>query len=271
MVSDSLRESGLTISMVAALVVLGSARMVASPEADGAVAAVVLIAALVSSIAGFAFAVLAGSALAYLELDPVQAVMTMALCSIAMQGYAVWQLRATIRWRAIAPMVAAGAMTAPLGVAVLVHIDVKLYAAVLGALVVGYGGYVLWRRQARPMPGAPWHGVLAGALGGLLGGLSSAPGLPVTIWCSMRGLDKVQQRVVFQPFILSMQLVTVACLVLSAPSHADMLNHAGFVPFALLGAIGGFAVYRRMTNRQFNSAVGLLMIVSGAGLLARAC
>jgi hypothetical protein len=45
---------------------------------------------------------LAGSALAYLRFDPVHAVTTMALCSIAMQAYAVWQLRASIRWRALA-------------------------------------------------------------------------------------------------------------------------------------------------------------------------
>jgi hypothetical protein len=73
-------SKGLTVSMVAALVAIASARMLVAPEADGAAAAVVLLAALVSSIAGFAFAVIAGSALAYLRFDPVQAVTTMALC-----------------------------------------------------------------------------------------------------------------------------------------------------------------------------------------------
>ena len=98
----------------------------------------------------------------------------------------------------------------------------------------------------------------------------SAPGLVVTIWCSMRGWDKEQQRAVYQPFILAMQLVTVACLAWSAPAQSDVLRDASFVPFALLGAMGGFALYRRMTTRQFHSAVSLLLIVSGAGLLARA-
>ena len=87
-----------TLVMITALIAIESVRLVAGHAADGAVAAVVLLAALVSSIAGFAFAALAGSALAYLRFDPVQAVMTMALCSIAMQAYAVWQLRASIRW-----------------------------------------------------------------------------------------------------------------------------------------------------------------------------
>jgi uncharacterized membrane protein YfcA len=264
-----LSERGALV-LIAALVAFESARMFSGHAADGGVAVVVLLAALVSSIAGFAFAALAGSALAYLRFDPVQAVMTMALCSIAIQGYAVWQLRASIRWRALAPMLAAGAITTPLGVALLIHIDAKLYAAVLGVIVTGYGGYVLLRRQIRPVRGATWHDALAGALGGVIGGLSSAPGLVVTIWCSMRGWDKEQQRAMYQPFILAMQLVTVACLTWSAAPQIDALRHASFIPFALMGAVGGFALYRRMTMRQFHAAVSVLLIVSGTGLLTRA-
>ena len=268
-VSAGLNERG-ALALIAAVVAIESARMFAGPAGDGAVAAVVLVAALVSSIAGFAFAALAGSALAYLRFDPVQAVMTMAVCSIAIQAYAVWQLRASIRWRALAPMLAAGAMTTPLGVALLIHIDAKLYAAVIGVIVTAYGGYVLLRRQTRTVRGTAWHDALAGALGGVIGGLSSAPGLVVTIWCSMRGWEKDQQRAVYQPFILAMQVVTVACLTWSAAPQWDALRHASFVPFALMGAFGGFALYRRMTLRQFHSAVSLLLIVSGAGLLTRA-
>jgi uncharacterized membrane protein YfcA len=258
------------VVIVSLAAVIEAARLVAGPAADGAVAAIVLVAALVSSVAGFAFAALAGSALAYLRFDPVQAVMTMALCSIAIQGYAVWQLRYSIRWRALAPMLAAGAMGTPLGVTLLVHIDAKLYAAVLGAIVTGYGAYVLLRRHTCVVRAHAWHDLLVGALGGVMGGLSSAPGLVVTIWCSLRGWDKQQQRAVYQPFILAMQLVTVACLLWRAPPQMDALGNASFVPFALLGAVGGFALYRRMTLQQFHAAVSILLIVSGVGLLTRA-
>jgi uncharacterized protein len=263
------RERG-TLAAFIGLVAIAAVGMLTSPEGDKTAAVVVLLASLVSSIAGFAFAALAGSALAYLQFDPVQAVTTMALCSIAMQSYAVWQLRASIRWHALKPMLAAGALTTPLGVALLIHIDARVYAAVLGAIVTAYGGYVLWRRHTRPVLGAAWRDALAGAIGGVMGGLSSAPGLVVTIWCSMRGLDKLQQRAVYQPFILAMQLVTVACLALRTPTRTGMLHPASFVPFALLGAIGGFALYRRMSMQQFQAAVSLLLIVSGVGLLVRA-
>jgi len=259
-----------TLAMIIALIAMALMRLITAPTADGAAAVIILVAALVSSIAGFAFAALAGSALAYLRFDPVQAVTTMVLCSIAMQTYAVWQLRAAIQWRGLVPMVAAGALTTPLGVALLIRLDAKLHAAVLGAIVIGYGLHVLGRGRMRPIREAAWHGALAAATGGVLGGLSGAPGLAVTIWCSMRGWDKVQQRAVYQPFILAMQLVTVACLAWSGSAQTDLSRYASFVPFALLGAIGGFALYRRMTTKQFQAAVSLLLIVSGLGLLVRA-
>lgn len=258
------------LAIAVAGVVLESARLFDATAADGAVAAVVLLAALVSSIAGFAFSALAGSALAYLGFDPVRAVMTMALCSIAIQAYAVWQLRASIRWRALWPMLAAGALATPLGVALLVRIDGRLYAAVLGVIAVGYGAFVLLRRRMRVIDGSAWRDAMAGALGGLVAGLASSPGLVASIWCSMRGWDKVQQRAVYQPFILAMQIATVACLAVAAQPHLAEARMAGFVPFALLGAVGGFALFRRLTTQQFQAAVGLLLIASGAGLLARA-
>ena len=42
----------------------------------------------------------------------------------------------------------------------------------------------------------------------------------MTIWCSMRGWDKQQQRAVYQPYILAMQLLTIICLHWLAPSRA---------------------------------------------------
>jgi hypothetical protein len=53
------------------------------------IAAIIATSALVASIAGFAFCALAGSAFAYLHLDPVYSVHTLVLCSTAIQLYAV--------------------------------------------------------------------------------------------------------------------------------------------------------------------------------------
>jgi len=235
-----------------------------------ATAAVVLLAALASSVAGFAFSALAGSALAYLKVDPLHAVQTMVVCSTASQLYAVWKIRDSIRWRTLWPMLAAGVLTVPLGVSLLKHMNASFYAVGLGAFMTLYGCYVVMRQEHRVVPGNPWVDAAAGALGGITGGLAGFPGSFVTIWCSMRGWDKLEQRAAYQPYILAMQIVTIVCLWCQSSAHASVLQNLSFVPFALLGAMGGFAVFQRMSNKRFHQAVSILLIVSGAGLLARA-
>ena len=86
----------------------------------------------------------------------------------------------------------------------------------------------------------------------------------------MRGLDKLQQRAVYQPYILAMQIVTIGCLWWQAPADVHAAQDIHLVPFALLGAIGGLALFRRMTNNQFHWVVSLLLVVSVVGLLVRA-
>jgi uncharacterized membrane protein YfcA len=234
------------------------------------VAAVLMLCALVSSIAGFAFAALAGSALAYLGIDRVHAVQMMVVCSIATQLYAVWKIHASIRWVSLWPMILAGSITIPLGVWLLVHVDGPVYAAGLGTFVACYAFYVLLRRGASIVRGNAWHDAIAGALGGVAGGLAGFPGSFVTIWCSMRGWDKLQQRAVYQPYILAMQIVAIVCLRWQAPADSDIAQALVFVPFALWGAIAGLAVFQCLTNRQFQVALSVLLAISGVGLLSRA-
>ena len=233
------------------------------------VAAIVAASALVASIAGFAFSALAGSAFAYLGVDPVHAVQTMVVCSIAIQLYAVWKIRASIHWFPLWPMMAAGLATVPLGVWVLLHTDSAVYGIGLGVFLTAYGCYAVFRRDGIVVRGSAWRDAIAGALGGVVGGLAGFPGAFVTIWCSMRGWDKLQQRAVYQPYILVMQFVTIVCLRWQGPGNVHVFDDLRFVPFAVLGGIAGLALYQRMTNRQFHAAVSGLLLVSGLGLLGR--
>lgn len=272
--SPLMARAGLVAVSIWALFALGGiAGAVAESRQDAWVtigtAVVVLVSALLSSIVGFAFSAIAGSALAYFKLDPVSAVRTIVFCSCAIQLYAVWKLRASIRLTPLWPLLASGAVTVPLGVWLLLRMNAAVYAAGLGLFLVGYGGYVLMRREAAAAPSGRWTAAIAGALGGLTGGLAGLPGVSVTIWCSRRGWDKHQQRAVYQPYILVMQLLAIGCLRWQTPPSAPVAQDLAFVPFALFGAIGGLALYQRLNNAQFHVATSALLVVSGVGLLAR--
>jgi uncharacterized membrane protein YfcA len=234
------------------------------------IVAIVGLSALLSSVAGFAFSALAGSCFAYLPVERVHAVQTIVTCSTAIQLYGVWRIRASIRWRPLWPMLAAGTVAVPAGVWMLVHVASTVYITGLGAFLAVYGCYALLARTRRVVRGSAWRDAIAGALGGFAGGLAGLSGSFVTIWCSMRGWDKRQQRAVFQPFILVMQIVTLGWIALQVPGSVHAAEDLQFIPFALLGAVGGLAVFDRITGRQFQLVISALLIVSGAGLLCRA-
>ncbi len=272
--SPLMARAGLVAVSAWALLACGGIASAIAESREGAwmtiaTAAVVLGSALVSSIAGFAFSALAGSALAYFNLDPVSAVRMIVLCSCSIQLYAVWKLRASIRWSPLWPLLLSGALTVPLGVWLLVRLNASFYAAGLGLLLISYSSYALLRRETQVVRGGTWAAVVAGVLGGLTGGLAGLPGPSVTIWCSMRGWDRHQQRAVYQPYILTMQLLTIVCLRWQAPLTGQMAQDLAFVPFALFGAMGGLALFQRLNNRQFHVASSALLLVSGVGLLAR--
>ncbi|MBU6257892.1 MAG: sulfite exporter TauE/SafE family protein, partial [Burkholderiales bacterium] len=229
-------------------------------------AAIVLAGATLSSLVGFAFAPLTALGLIGVGDDPVGAIHTILCCSIAIQLYAVWQLRKEMRWAAIWPMLAGGALAAPWGIWLLLHLNAAGYRQGLGLFLGAYGAYSMTRIELRPIRVSRRYDVLAGALAGLVGGMTAFPGALMTIWCSLRGWEKWRQRAVYQPFILSMQLVSLASLHALGGSGSGGLGDLGYLVFALLGARWGFGYFQRLSGAQFRRSVGALLLLSGLGL-----
>jgi uncharacterized membrane protein YfcA len=262
------------LALLATLAVVNGAVFVQSPAAAGAgrlllITAIVFCAALVSSIAGFAFSALAGAALACLALAPTEAVAIMLVCSIAIQLYSVAQLAEAIRWRRLLPFLAGGALSVPIGVALLTQFSTAAFSLGLGILLVAYGAYMLARKSEIVVKGNALADLAIGAVGGVTGGLAAFPGAFVTVWCGMQGWTKDEQRAVFQPYILAMQLVAIALLQSSAPLPQLGPTALVLVPSVVLAAHLGIAVFRKLSNRQFNRVVYGLLVAAGVTLLVK--
>jgi uncharacterized membrane protein YfcA len=231
----------------------------------------VFMAATVSSIAGFAFSALCGALLFHLMDGPVYTVNVMIVCSIAIQSLSVAALWHSIDWRSLPILLTGGLFGVPAGVYLLLHLPTGAYHNVIGGLLIAYGSYLLLRWPTRSIRTGSLSDACAGFIGGITGGLAGFPGAFVTIWCGLKGWDKARQRGVYQPFILSMQLVTLVAIYLMrpSPSTAAQLDWKtlSFVPAALLGAWFGLRIFKRLSDRQFELTVNALLIVSGIGLI----
>jgi len=231
----------------------------------------VLLASTVSSIVGFAFSALCGALLFHLLDSPVYVVQVMIVCSIAIQLFSVAALRRSIDWRSLPIFMMGGVLGVPAGVYLLLHLQTGIYRDVIGGLLIAYGGWLLLRWPSRSLRTGRLSDACAGFLGGLTGGLAGFPGASVTIWCGLKGWDKARQRGVYQPFILGMQPVTLLVIYLMRPSSSSAMEldwkALAFVPAAMLGAWLGLRIFKRLSDRQFEIAVNVLLIVSGVGLI----
>jgi uncharacterized membrane protein YfcA len=241
-------------------------------QGTAGVMAAVFAAALISSVGGFAFSALCGAMLFHLIDDPVRAVQTMMICSVGGQAMMVWSLRRTLAWRELSIFLLGALAGLPLGLLVLLHTRASVYMQAVGVLIVAYAAWMILRRPVVVRRQHPLFDAAAGFLGGITGGAAAFPGAFVTIWCGFKGWSKERQRGLYQPFILIVQLAAIGLLALSslAPNRAVTFDFGAviYLPAVFVGVSFGMCLFNRLNERQFALAVNLLLIVSGASLLA---
>jgi len=237
-----------------------------------AVSGIIFVAAVVSSTVGFAFSAIAAAMILYCVPNGVEAVRIMMIASIGIQAYSVMGLAHAIRWSRCVPFVLGGLATLPIGIGLLLLLNLSTgtYALAMGAALVAYGLYMLLRRPATIRKGDyPVTDALVGALGGITGPLAASPAIGITIWCGMRGWDKVTQRAVYQPYILIMQVAALAALSLAPrqpPLDPALLTYA--LP-GIAGAVIGVRIFHALNDLQFQRMVNLALVASGLALVLR--
>lgn len=230
----------------------------------------IFFAALISSIAGFAFSALAAAMLVHVYDSPTDMVRVLLVSSIAVQLYCSLRILPAVEWPKVRTYLLGGLLTMPLGVLLLEHAEPHAYTLGLGTFLVAYAVYALARPFTIRVDETNAIRICVGALGGISGGLAAFPGAFVVIWCSARGLDKHAQRAICQPYILAMQVATLAFLeIIDRDNTEGLLDLWSIVPVAVLAAYLGFSLFQRISSAQFKPIVLTLLAVSGALLVAK--
>jgi hypothetical protein len=225
-----------------------------------------LIAAFVSGLAGFAFALVA-SGVFFNVLAPLDAVPLVLAGSLAVQAMSLGALWRAVQWRRLAPFLVGGVVGVPIGVELLWALDPGVFRFLVGVFLVAYSGYMLMRSAPEPIArgGAAADGAI-GLVGGVMGGLAGLSGAVPTIWCGLRGWSKDEQRGVYQPFIVVMQVLALAWIGGTIGVGQGTIGlFAICLPAMALGAWLGLRAYARVDDAQFRRIV--LWLLMGSGLL----
>jgi len=222
----------------------------------------------VQGVSGFAFGLVAVSVWAW-SIEPQLAGPLVVWGSWIGQLLSIGTVRRGFVWRRTIPFLVGGVAGVPLGTWLLPYIDMHMFRAGVGTLLVVYCSIMLGVRSLPALThGGRWLDAVVGAVGGVMGGLAGLTGPAPTLWCLLRGWDRDAQRAMFQAFNLAMHSLTLTIYLLNGTLTAAMLPaFALIVPIAIVPTLAGVRVYRRFSQHRFQRLVLFLLLAAGLTML----
>lgn len=165
------------------------------------------------------------------------------------------------------PLMIAGIVT---GTTLLVNLPRQASLTALGVFVLGYALYSLARRGAPATVGRNWA-FFAGFCGGLSGTLFGAGGPPYAIYLSHRPLTKEQFRATMTlTTIFSIGLRLIAFAVTGLLMRDGVwIAAAASIPAGLFAIYFASKIFRAISREMVMRGVAILLLASGASLIAR--
>lgn len=225
-------------------------------------------AAFVAGLAGFAFGMVAMAIWLHL-LSPTQTAILITGYAIVIQGYAVWKLRHALKPKRLVPFIVGGLIGIPLGVELLRLLPAAPMRTGIGLFLIAFSLYSLLKPALPQLKG---ERKLAdggiGVLSGVIGGATGLAGVLPTIWSTLRGWPKDEQRAVFQPVAVALFLIGAAWLGGTGTVDRASLNLFLIgLPVVLLGTWLGLKLYGRLDEAAFRKVVLIVVLLSGVALV----
>jgi uncharacterized membrane protein YfcA len=179
------------------------------------------------------------------------------------------QDRVEIQWREILPLLPFSAVGVIAGLYFFRTVDPVVLSHLLGVFVILYAVYSLLSKDDAHRISALWAAP-AGGLGGLVGTLFGTGGPFYVVYLKHRGLPKTQFRATFATIFLVDGAGRLAGYLVGGYFDRDWLVLAAMaLPVMALGLYWGGHLHTNISQRQFQVAVSLLLVVSGISLLLR--
>jgi uncharacterized membrane protein YfcA len=226
-------------------------------------------AALVTGIAGFAFGIVAAAVWLHF-LSPAHATALIVAYGLIVQRISVWKLRRSKNLARLLPFLLGATIGVPIGVELLHWTSPATLRISIGVVLIFFSLYNLMRPQLAPMTAGKAADGVIGVLNGVIGGATGLAGIVVTIWCTLRGWPRDEQRTVFQPIGVGVFLLTGIWL--GGTGLVDAETFRLFVtglPLLLAGTWAGLRLYARLDEAGFRKVVLCLLLISGLGLIVR--
>lgn len=231
-------------------------------------AATLCVAYFVRGVAGFGSGLIAIPLLALILPLPLVVPLVVFLDYVASASHGLKD-RAQIQWRQIWPLLPFSAIGVVCGLYLFKTVDPVMLSHALGVFVLVYALYSLLVKDGDASASTLWA-VPAGSLGGLVGTLFGTGGPFYVVYLKHRGLPKTQFRATFATIFLMDGAGRLTGYLASGYFDRDWLVLMAIsLPMMALGLYIGGHIHTSISQRTFQVAVSLLLVVSGISLLLR--
>ncbi|HET6588330.1 MAG TPA: sulfite exporter TauE/SafE family protein [Oleiagrimonas sp.] len=155
----------------------------------------------------------------------------------------------------------------PLGLWLLTHVSSTWVKALLGAIIIGFSGYVLAARHP-PLLKNDRHAWLFGFGGGILGGAYGMNGPPLVLYGTLRRWSPQHFRATLQGYFLPASvLVMVGYALTGLWTSTVTRDYLVSLPVVAVAIVLGRIANRRMNAKVFVRCVHVGLIATGTVLL----
>ena len=234
---------------------------------------IVFVAGITKGLTGFGFSLLAAPALIVL-LGPRTAVPIIVLLNSFTNIVLFAGSRHSADIRRISPLIIAGIATVPVGMFLLLVLNVAVLKFTVGIAIVIFAAAFLAGFR-RPVKNEKRGFLLAGLISGTLNGVISTGGPPVILFLTNQGLSKTVFRANLITYFLFLNLATIPIFLAGGlMSQAIGGYTVVFIPSMLVGAFAGSKLLRRVPEHIFRAitlavvmCAGCAALLSGLGVL----
>jgi uncharacterized membrane protein YfcA len=235
--------------------------------------AILFLASMLHSAAGFAFALLAIPVMLFLGWEPYQAI---ALCAVSVVIHgclSIWRSKERPEWRKLVGLIAIGMVMQPIGgwiLGELLFLGRARIAQIFGCILLAVLAVKLW---LKPQPREHLHpawGVLTMITSGIISGLSGMGGPPIVLWLIAHKWSNDRIRVTLWTMFSAMALTNLCWLLWRFGKPVSDATVVGllFTPITLLGTVPGSRIGATMSpDTMRRAATVILMLVALYALL----
>lgn len=228
-----------------------------------------MVAGFIQGLSGFAFGLVAMSIWIWV-LDPKIAAVLTVFGALSGQIIATFSVRRGFNLKLLLPFVLGGIVGIPFGIMLLPQINPIWFKAFLGTLLVIWCPIMLFSKQLPTLNiNNRFTNSLVGMVGGTMGALGGFSGVIPTLWCTLCGYNRDNQRLIIQNFNLSILVVTMVTY-----AGTGMVTREILLMFAIVGpamfipTFLGTRLYIGISDVLFRQIILSLLTLSGVALLS---